>query len=66
MEIFLIVNGLADPTDRTFDPFSSPGYSGSIENAHAAAALSDQANIKIGYLQYIDLMHFDCYPVVGC
>jgi len=42
-----IVNRLADPTDRPFNPSSSPDDGGAVKNAHGAAALKNETDEKL-------------------
>jgi len=46
MHIFPAVNRCADPTDRPFDPSSSPDHGGSVEDRHDAAPFGNKGAEK--------------------
>jgi hypothetical protein len=47
-EVFAVVDGFADPTDRAFDPMSSPDDGTARKNRHDPAEFGDELNLPFG------------------
>jgi hypothetical protein len=51
-EVFAVVDGLADPTDRPFDRMSSPNDGAAPENRHDPTEIGNELNLSLGQINY--------------
>jgi hypothetical protein len=56
-EVFAVVYGFADPTDRPFDLVSSPEDCATCEDAHNTAELGDECGLRFGNSYRFRLIH---------
>jgi hypothetical protein len=55
--IFPVVDGHADPTDRSLDLVSSPEHGAARENGHDPAALGDEDRLHLRYIHALRFFH---------
>ena len=56
-QIFLVIYGFADPTDRTPYPLSSSDYGGTGKNTHDAATFDDKTDVYFGNVHFVRILH---------